>query len=595
MDRSSRPIWLVAVLLASSSGWITPHVFASVKEFKQPNAYAVVIGISQYSEEVIPRVPYAVKDAQAITALLEAQAGIPKTHIKLLTDSKATLSGLRNHLGEWLRMRVKPDSTVYVYFAGHGTPNLQTQSGFIVPWDGHPDFPAGLYPLKELEDTLSALPTKDVIVFLDSCFSGGAGRSVLPKGARPMGLQYPVLSAGEVMVLAAATGTQISSDYDKAEHGLFTHYLLAGLRGEADADKDQIVTLRELVPFVRERVAHTAVEELNREQTPTLLPGEEALKTRSGLQLAHVAPGGAARHALNQKEQELKVLEEQERRVDEQTKLTAIQQQIEERKKQIEEKQKGIEVARAPAYQAPPVNLPKEMTGKDGAPMALVPAGEFLMGSNAEADSPEHPVHLDSFYMDKFEMTNARYAKFLEDTKRNPPFFWDEIRLPGEGDRPVIGVDWHDADAYCTWAGKRVPTEAEWEKAARGTDGRRYAWGNDEPSSLMANYNWDGKRTWQGLSTISPVGSYEAGKSPYGMYDLTGNLWEWVFDWYDATYYRLSAKENPTGPAKGTMKSLRGGAWLTLGQRSPVTRRNFEPSMNRQLYLGFRCVQSVKP
>jgi formylglycine-generating enzyme required for sulfatase activity len=140
-----------------------------------------------------------------------------------------------------------------------------------------------------------------------------------------------------------------------------------------------------------------------------------------------------------------------------------------------------------------------------------------------------------------------------------------------------------------------VPTEAEWEKAARGTDGRRYAWGNDEPSSLLANYNWDGKRTWQGLSTISPVGSYEAGKSPYGIYDLTGNLWEWVADWYDATYYRISAKENPTGPAKGTMRSLRGGAWLTLGQRSPVTRRNYEPSMNRQLYLGFRCVQSVKP
>jgi formylglycine-generating enzyme required for sulfatase activity len=558
MNTSSRFIRLLAVLLASSSGWCAPEIFAAVQEFQQPNAYAVVIGISQYSEEVIPRVPYAVKDAQAITALLETQAGIPKTHIKLLTDSKATLSGLRNHLGEWLRMRVKADSTVYVYFAGHGTPNLQTQSGAIVPWDGHPDFPAGLYPLKELEDTLGALPTRDVIVFLDSCFSGGAGRSVLPKGARPMGLQYPVLSAGQVMVLAAAAGTQISSDYDKAQHGLFTHYLLAGLRGEADADKDQIVTLRELVPFVRERVAHTAVEELNREQTPTLLPGEEALKARSGFPLARVVPGGEANPSPAP---------------------PAPPQ--------------GIEVARAPAYQAPPVTLPKEMTGRDGAPMALVPAGEFLMGS--AADGPEHRVYLDSFYMDKFEVTAARYAKFMEETSRAQPFFWEEVNLKSDGERPVIGVDWHDADAYCKWAGKRLPTEAEWEKAARGTDKRTYPWGSDDPSSQLANYSVDGKRAWQGMSTLSPVGSFEEGKSPYGLYDMAGNVWEWVADWYDASYYRFSPDRNPPGPSKGPMKAIRGGAWLTPGNNMRMSRRNFDPPVNRFLYVGFRCAQSAAP
>jgi formylglycine-generating enzyme required for sulfatase activity len=557
MNTSSRFIRLLAVLLASSPGWCAPEIFAAVQEFQQPNAYAVVVGISQYSEEVIPRVPYAVKDAQAITALLETQAGIPKTHIKLLTDSKATLSGLRNHLGEWLRMRVKADSTVYVYFAGHGTPNLQTQSGAIVPWDGHPDFPAGLYPLKELEDTLGALPTKNVIVFLDSCFSGGAGRSVLPKGARPMGLQYPVLSHGDVMVLAAATGTQISSDYDKAQHGLFTHYLLAGLRGEADADKDQVVTLRELVPFVKERVAHTAVEELNREQTPMLLPGEEALKARSGIPLARVVPSGEANPSP--------------------APPPAPPQ--------------GIEVARAPAYQAPPVTLPKEMTGRDGAPMALVPAGEFLMGS--AADGPEHRVYLDSFYMDKFEVTAARYAKFMGETSRAQPFFWEEVNLKSDGERPVIGVDWHDADAYCKWAGKRLPTEAEWEKAARGTDKRTYPWGSDDPSSQLANYSVDGKRAWQGMSTLSPVGSFEEGKSPYGLYDMAGNVWEWVADWYDASYYRFSPDRNPPGPSKGPMKSIRGGAWLTPGNNMRMSRRNFDPPVNRFLYVGFRCAQSA--
>ncbi len=260
-------------------------------EFKQPKAYAVVIGISQYREEVIPKVPYAVKDAQAVAELLHTQGGIPKSHIRLLTDAKATGNDLRT-LGDWLRLRVKPDSTVYVYYAGHGTPNPKTGEAYLVPWDGHPDFPSGLYPLKDLYGTLNDLPASDVIVWLDSCFSGAAGRSVLAKGARPMGmsLENPLLPGGKVIVLAAATGSQISSDYDKAEHGLFTHYLLAGLQGEADADKDRIVTLSELVPYVAEQVPHTAVEEFNREQTPTLFPALEELGHRTALPLARAVP-----------------------------------------------------------------------------------------------------------------------------------------------------------------------------------------------------------------------------------------------------------------------------------------------------------------
>ncbi len=330
-----RCLFLISVLLVTCLLVASAPAWAAIEAFKQPNAYAVVIGISQYSEEVIPKVPYAVKDAQAVAIMLETQAGIPKTHIKLLADSKATLSGLRNHLGDWLRMRVKPDSTVYVYYAGHGTPNLQTQSGSIVPWDGHPDFPSGLYPLKELEDTLGKLQTKDVVVFLDSCFSGSVGRSVLAKGARPMVLQYPVLSAGEVMVLAAATGTQISSDYDKAEHGLFTHYLLTGLQGEADADKDQVVTLRELVPYVKERVAHTAVEELNREQTPVLLPGEQVLGKRVTLVLAHTA-------SVSQR-QDIEAKEREKRDAEERAKLEAERRQLEEERKRLAEERRQAE------------------------------------------------------------------------------------------------------------------------------------------------------------------------------------------------------------------------------------------------------------
>ena len=410
----------------------------------------------------------AVKDAEAVAELLETQAGIPKNHIKLLTDSKATIGDIRNHLGKCLQMRVKADSTVYVYYAGHGTPNLQGQSGSIVPWDGHPDFPDGLYPLKELEETLGKLPTKDVVVFLDSCFSGSAGRSVLAKGARPMGLSYPLLSTGEVMVLAAASGTQIGSDYDNAEHGLFTHYLLTGLQGEADADKDQIVTLRELVPYVKERVATTAVDELNREQTPVLLPGEQAIGKRIALPLAAARPlpgppprAGEGRvgagkpqagpsAALSKAQEELKALEAQELQVEEASKLAAIQAQIEEKKRQIEEKKKRIEVAKAPAFEAPR-QAGKEITGKDGAPMVLVPAGEFLYGRDNQR------LSLPAFYMDKFEVTTKLYASFLQVTSREKPGHWNEVSQVSDGDRPVIGVTWHDADAYCRYYGKRLP------------------------------------------------------------------------------------------------------------------------------------------
>jgi len=270
-------------------------VQAAVKEFQQRNAYAVVIGISQYREEVIPKVPYATKDAGAVAQLLETQAGIPKTHIKLLTDAKATIGDFRNHFGDWLRMRVKADSTVYVYYAGHGTPDPKTGEAFLVPWEGHPDFPSGLYPLNELYATLNKLPAKEVVVLLDSCFSGAAGRSVLAKGARPMviSVENPLLAGGKVIVLAAATGNQISSDYDKAGHGLFTSALLTGLQGEADADHDGIVTLKEVFPFVRDRVTHTAVDELNREQTPVLMPEEEMIGPRLMMPLAHVPMSGS--------------------------------------------------------------------------------------------------------------------------------------------------------------------------------------------------------------------------------------------------------------------------------------------------------------
>src|SRR6185295_8766609 len=197
---------------------------------------------------------------------------------------------------------------------------------------------------------------------------------------------------------------------------------------------------------------------------------------------------------------------------------------------------------------------------QDERSMVLVPAGEFIMGS-ATGDADEKPVrhvYLDAYFMDKDQLTVGEYAKFLEATSHVRPPEWNIMSRAMHKKRPVVNVDWADAAAYCKWAGKRQPTEAEWEKAARGTDGRTYPWGNEYPTRYHAN---SGNDTWSDHWVLAPVGTLEEGKSPYGIYDMAGQVWEWVSDWYDADYYKTGPSQNPTGPPKGVYKVIRGGSW----------------------------------
>ncbi|MDH4080878.1 MAG: SUMF1/EgtB/PvdO family nonheme iron enzyme [Nitrospira sp.] len=214
----------------------------------------------------------------------------------------------------------------------------------------------------------------------------------------------------------------------------------------------------------------------------------------------------------------------------------------------------------------PTASPAKDIIDKDGAPMVLIPAGEFMMGSRDNDESaqnderPAHPVYLDAFSIDQYEVTTSRYAKFFQATNRAAPHYWSEQVLKRHGNKPVVGVDWNDATAYCAWTGKRLPTEAEWEKAARGTDQRVYPWGNASPSEQRANFSHC--CDFKDYGALTDVGSYEAGKSPYGAYDMAGNVWEWVADWYDESYYGKSPDRNPKGPSAGQYRVLRGGSWV---------------------------------
>ena len=222
--------------------------------------------------------------------------------------------------------------------------------------------------------------------------------------------------------------------------------------------------------------------------------------------------------------------------------------------------------------------------------MALVPEGEFMMGS-ATGDSdeqPEHKVYIDAFMMDKYEVTVEQYAAFLQAKGIEPPADWKIMNQTAHQKRPAANMDSVDAALYCKWVGKRLPTEAEWEKAARGTDGRMYPWGNEAPTPLHANF---GKTDWNNHGALTPVGSFEQGKSPYGIYDMAGNVWEWVSDWYDFRYYKTAPSKNPTGPSSGGTKVIRGGAWNGNARALRSANRSLISPTDQGL-TGFRCAKN---
>jgi len=227
----------------------------------------------------------------------------------------------------------------------------------------------------------------------------------------------------------------------------------------------------------------------------------------------------------------------------------------------------------------------------------LIPAGAFIMGDdNGRPDErPAHRVTLSAFRMAVLPVTNEEYAAYLAATGHEPPRFWDEPAF-NRPRQPVVGASWFDAVAYCDWLSSvhgarfRLPTEAEWEKAARGTDGRLYPWGNDPPTPLHANYAKIGSNSH---GTLLPVGTMEAGKSPYGVYDMAGNVWEWVSDWYDNDFYKNSPSQNPTGPPRGGFKVIRGGSWNSNPRTLRSADRYWDPPSFRSLYApGFRCAKT---
>jgi formylglycine-generating enzyme required for sulfatase activity len=210
-----------------------------------------------------------------------------------------------------------------------------------------------------------------------------------------------------------------------------------------------------------------------------------------------------------------------------------------------------------------------------------------------DEDTPRREVFVDAFYLDKFEITVARYGAFLKATGNvRVPEEWETVVIERDGELPVVGVDWGDASDYCRWAGRRLPTETEWERAARGGDERKFPWGNEPPNEERARFL---KRYQNPVykDGVAPVGSHPKGASPFGIHDLAGNAWEWVADWFSESFPRSEAR-NPQGPKSGKSKVLRGGGWYDPPERLTTTRRMHAPPEHRDDSVGFRCAKDAR-
>lgn len=262
-----------------------PRVGAEVKK----NAFAVVIGIENYRD--VPQAEFTVRDAKIMKEYLIRVMGFPEENIVTLLNERATKGDIEGYINAWLKRNVEKDSAVFIYYAGHGAPNPVTGEAFIIPYDGNPAFPEATgIPLKNFYEILAGLQVKDIFVVMDSCFSGGGGRSVMAKGGRPMAIsvENPALASKNMVVMTAATGAEISSSYPEKRHGLFTYFFLKGLQGEADFNGDKTVSLGELYNYLAPQVKKIARDK-NMEQTPVLLPGIDLLGNKASLPLGRVS------------------------------------------------------------------------------------------------------------------------------------------------------------------------------------------------------------------------------------------------------------------------------------------------------------------
>ena len=589
------------------------------------HSYALLIGIDAYQH--VPALDCAVNDVTALREELIKDYGFPPDNITTLTDEQATKEGIMNALGALAdNRRLAHEDRVLIYFSGHGQ-TVQTPEGgakgFLIPVDASVDLhnlqnPAqyvkSCLPMNNIWDTLDLCPAKHVLLIADACYSGLLAKPRALDDTRHSPALATLAALPARQVITAGRANEEAAENAGWGHGALTKKLLEQLHADA-ATPGAVVTTLELFAQVRRGVQDLT----NGKQTPQLADKDTEgeflfVVPVAGTKPVPTTPDKFAVVDTNAKIQITTTPAQATVYLDgtaqtEQTPCTLTVDLGIMRAKMVEVgvslagykdavrdvtlergKTAGMELTlemKAPELPVDPANIEQTHVNlKDGAELVLIPAGEFTMGSAHGVGGPdEHPAHkvyLDSYSIYKNDVTVAQYRKFCEATGRTMPVApdWGWI-----DNHPIVNVTWDDATAYAHWAGAALPTEAEWEKAARGTDGREYPWGND----------WDAAKCSNGVATnprkTSAVGSFPAGASPYGVLDMEGNVWQWCADWYGDDYYKDSPLRNPIGPDTGTMRVLRGGSWcngITVGFRAAYRDRGIP--IYRGGDGGFRCV-----
>lgn len=553
---------------------VIPQSFTDTEDL--PDLYAILVGVNKYDDtKNIRSLRYAVADVTEIRNILHDRKFVPykKSYIYLLTDD-STRKPTRNNVLESLRLvgdRTQPNDTILFYFSGHGIED--EGASYLLPSDTNINILTdSAIALRNVHKKLSESKAKIQVMILDACHSGGVRKD---KGIGSSAskefterLRNLLLSAEGRVVLSSCSVSESSYEISDKGHGVYSYFLMEALRGKADKDHDGFVTVNEAHRYVSEVIKDWTFSQ-RVSQTPRIdsnMSGSIILTTSA---------------------------------------MTAIM---------TEPSPSPVAEGSASAPATSMAKYPETIIADfDGAEMILIRGGKFNMGSKPTVgnsdEHPRHEVYLDDFYIDLHEVTNAQYEIFLDATEHPKPKYWDDERF-NRSDQPVVGVSWNDANEYAKWVGRRLPTEAEWEKAARGTDRRVYPWGNE----------WSDKQDIpQGYVVTTDLISAESDEldlSPYGVKGMATNVAEWVADYYKADYYlsfrrdsRGFQKErndilnaggewrNPLGPkSSGFMKLrvIRGADWKDISSDTArCARRNRNMQNMKFDNLGFRLAKSL--
>ena len=528
------------------------------EQFAQGRKWAVVIGINEYLDPAIPRLRYSVADARLVAETLIQKCGYEADRILLLTDDqeKRHLLPLRLNLLEqipaWLG-HAGPADTVLVFFAGHGFLDQRDQ-GYLAPMDcKRANLGLTGFRTDDLRNSLEQCAAGRKLLILDCCHAG-AEREADLSGMSSEELGAAFRQARGLVTLASCGKNQRSCEWEAKGHGLFTHFLALGLRGDADFDQNGFVDSDELYRYVYDKVSTTAQRELNVGQRPVrfIPPDAEGVLVVGKINLSSTG---------------------------------------------------GFPPEKKPAAGDTPSEA---ISNSMGMRFVLVRGGEFSMGSaEGHGDANEHPRHAvaisRSFYLGATEVTQGQYAAVMGE---NPSWF-SASRLEGRADHPadtarlpVERVSYEQAQEFCRRLSRReglpegvyrLPTEAEWEYAARGGLEGDFAPGGDpvELRRFAWLYENSAGRTHE-VGTLAP--------NAWGLYDMSGNVAEWCADWYDAGYYARSPRQDPPGPDQPgpqPLRAIRGGSWNDEAELCRPANRDAAPPTARENCYGFRLLRCL--